>query len=63
MDILTYALVKNWINGKVGSDRIMKILDMDFVAMDLLKKLGRYFSWVAYPYIFLSSSSYFTTGW
>jgi len=35
----------------MGSDSIMKILDRDFVASELLRIVGRYCSWVAYPYI------------
>jgi hypothetical protein len=51
VDILPDALVPTWRNGRVGSDRIMKRLDRVFVATDLLRNLGRYRSWVAYPYI------------
>jgi exonuclease III len=51
VDILPDNVVPSWRNDRSRSESIMKRLDMVFVVADFLRTIGRYRSWVAYPYI------------
>jgi hypothetical protein len=52
MDILPNVVVPTWRNGILGTYNILKRIDRVFIESDFLRTLGRYRSWVTYPYIF-----------
>ena len=52
MDIFSDELMPTWRNGSMGSDCILKRLDRAFLASNMLRIVGRFRLWVAYPYIF-----------
>jgi hypothetical protein len=51
VDILPDVVVPSWRNDKLGSNSIMKRMDRVFVMAHFSRTIGRYRSWVAYPYI------------
>jgi len=51
VDIISDVVVPTWKNGRKGVDSILKMLNMNFVSMDLLRHVARYHAWVAHPFI------------
>jgi hypothetical protein len=51
VDILPVDVVPTWRNGRNGREEISKILDQVYISKDLISTIGRYRSWVAYPFV------------
>jgi endonuclease/exonuclease/phosphatase family metal-dependent hydrolase len=51
VDFLPDVLVPTWRNGRAGVDNIAKRLDRILVSENLLSEVGRFRSWVEYPFI------------
>jgi len=51
VDMLLDVVAPTWRNGRTGVDSITKKLDHILVSENLLSEVGRYRSWVEFPFI------------
>jgi hypothetical protein len=51
VDIIPEVITPTWRNGRSGSESISKRLDRVFISEELLNHMGRYRSWVTYPFL------------